>query len=147
MTTKRLSMLKNVTWTMSNLCNGVSDRHWDRIESVLPLFAQSLNMKDEEILKDVCWSLSYISSGTKERIQSVLDLNGNVLRRLVHLLTHRSPSVQHAALITVGNIVTGLFKHTHAHTCTHMHTHAHTCTHEHTYAHICTSHFNLKQQL
>eukprot|EP00009_Paramoeba_aestuarina_P007497 CAMPEP_0201518938 /NCGR_PEP_ID=MMETSP0161_2-20130828/9646_1 /ASSEMBLY_ACC=CAM_ASM_000251 /TAXON_ID=180227 /ORGANISM="Neoparamoeba aestuarina, Strain SoJaBio B1-5/56/2" /LENGTH=459 /DNA_ID=CAMNT_0047916855 /DNA_START=268 /DNA_END=1644 /DNA_ORIENTATION=+ len=106
MTSKRISMMKNVTWTMSNLCNGVSDRHWPKIQSVLPLFAQSLQWKDEEILKDVCWSLSYISGGTKERIQSVLNLNGNILRRLVQLLTHRSPSVQHAALITIGNIVT-----------------------------------------
>ena len=47
------------------------------------------------------------SGGTKERIQAVLNLNGNILRRLVQLLTHRSPSVQHAALITIGNIVTG----------------------------------------
>ena len=39
---------------------GVSDRHWPKIQSVLPLFAQSLQWKDEEILKDVCWSLSYI---------------------------------------------------------------------------------------
>ena len=60
MSSKRISMMKNVTWTMSNLCNGVSDRHWPKIQAVLPLFAQSLQWKDEEILKDVCWSLSYI---------------------------------------------------------------------------------------
>ena len=69
MATKSISMVKNVTWTMSNLCNGVSDRHWEKIREALPLFAQALLWKDDEILKDICWSLSYISGGTKERIQ------------------------------------------------------------------------------
>eukprot|EP00211_Chloroparvula_japonica_P002872 CAMPEP_0119119494 /NCGR_PEP_ID=MMETSP1310-20130426/964_1 /TAXON_ID=464262 /ORGANISM="Genus nov. species nov., Strain RCC2339" /LENGTH=456 /DNA_ID=CAMNT_0007108935 /DNA_START=697 /DNA_END=2064 /DNA_ORIENTATION=- len=107
MKAKNLSMIKNVTWTMSNLCNGVSDRHWSKIEAALPLFAKALQYKDEEILKDICWSLSYVSGGTKDRIQAVLNLPEAILHRLVELLTHLSPSVQHAALITIGNIVTG----------------------------------------
>ena len=55
----------------------------------------------------MCWSLSCITSGTKERIQSIVDLNAKVCKRLIDLLGHSSSAVQHAALITVGNIVTG----------------------------------------
>jgi importin subunit alpha-6/7 len=107
MSSTRITMLKNVSWTMSNLCNGVPDHHWPKVRLALPDFSRLVFCADEEILKDVCWTLSYISSGTKERIQAIVELDTSICRRLVELLRHSSPSVQHAALITVGNIVTG----------------------------------------
>lgn len=107
MDSRRLTMLKNISWTMSNLCNGVQSNYWGRILEALPKFSRLIYFNDEEILKDVCWSLSCISSGTRDRIQALVQLDPNLCKRLVDLLLNHSSSVQHAALITVGNIVTG----------------------------------------
>ena len=57
------------------------------------------------MLTDACWALSYLSDGTNDKIQAVIE--AGVVRRLVELLGHPSPSVQTPALRTVGNIVTG----------------------------------------
>jgi hypothetical protein len=40
---------------------------------------------DEEVLTDACWALSYLSDGTDDKIQSVIE--SGVLPRLVELLT------------------------------------------------------------
>lgn len=60
---------------------------------------------DEDVLTDACWALSYLSDGTNDRIQAVIE--AGVCRRLVELLIHPSTQVQTPALRTVGNIVTG----------------------------------------
>ena len=58
-----------------------------------------------ETVTDACWALSYLSDGTNDRIQAVL--NAGVAPRLVELLANPTVSVQTPALRTVGNIVTG----------------------------------------
>lgn len=48
---------------------------------------QHLNLpgpQDEEVLTDACWALSYLSDGTNDKIQEVI--NSGVCRRLVELL-------------------------------------------------------------
>lgn len=71
----------------------------------LPVLAQLLYFQDEEVLTDACWALSYLSDGTNDKIQAVLETG--VCARLVELLMHTNPSVQTPALRTIGNIVTG----------------------------------------
>jgi len=88
---------------MSNLCNGwyyinntiilyllyysgVQPSYWKKLLKVLPKFSKLIYSDDDEILKDVCWSLSCISSGTKDRIKALVHLDSGISKRLVELL-------------------------------------------------------------
>lgn len=101
----KLSMLRNATWTLSNFCRGKPQPPFAEAKAALPALARLITYEDEEVLTDACWALSYLSDGTSEKIQAVID--AGVCSRLVTLLLHHSPSVLVPALRTVGNIVTG----------------------------------------
>ncbi|PRT54309.1 Importin subunit alpha [Wickerhamiella sorbophila] len=103
---KKLGLLRNATWTVSNFCRGKSPQpNWDQIQIVLPTLARLIYSNDDEIMIDACWGISYLSDGTNNKIQAVID-NG-IPRRLVELLGHSNPSLQTPALRSIGNIVTG----------------------------------------
>ncbi|KAF9429472.1 Importin alpha subunit (Karyopherin alpha subunit) (Serine-rich RNA polymerase I suppressor protein) [Entomortierella beljakovae] len=100
------SMLRNATWTLSNFCRGKNPPpEWSLIAPALSVLAKLIHSSDDEVLIDACWAMSYLSDGTNEKIQAVIELG--VCRRLVELLMHNMASVQTPALRTVGNIVTG----------------------------------------
>ncbi|KAH9754214.1 Importin subunit alpha-2 [Citrus sinensis] len=101
----KLSMLRIATWTLSKLCKGKPQPPFDQVRPALPALAQLIHLDDEEVLSDACWTLSYLSYGTNDKIQVVIE--AGVCRRLVELLGHPSPSVLTPALWTVGNIVMG----------------------------------------
>ncbi|XP_051144916.1 importin subunit alpha-4-like [Andrographis paniculata] len=101
----KLSMLRNATWTLSNFCRGKPPTPFEQVRSALPVLRQLIHLNDEEVLTDACWALSYLSDGTNDKIQAVIE--AGVCQRLVELLLHPSPSVLVPALRTVGNIVTG----------------------------------------
>lgn len=101
----KLSMLRNATWTLSNFCRGKPQPPFEQTRLALPTLARLATSSDEEVLTDACWALSYLSDGTNDRIQAVLD--SGVARRLVELLMHQAAAVLVPALRTVGNVVTG----------------------------------------
>ncbi|GMY21941.1 importin subunit alpha-4-like isoform X1 [Fagus crenata] len=101
----KLSMLRNATWTLSNFCRGKPPTPFEQVKPALPVLRQLIYMNDEEVLTDACWALSYLSDGTNDKIQAVIE--AGVCPRLVDLLLHPSPTVLIPALRTVGNIVTG----------------------------------------
>ena len=102
----KISMLRNATWTLSNLCRGKSPQpDWLSIRPALPVLAKLIHSNDEEVLTDACWAVSYLSDGSNEKIEAVIQ--SGVCHRLVELLLHPSYSVQTPALRSVGNIVTG----------------------------------------
>jgi len=101
----KLSMLRNATWTLSNFCRGKPQPAFEQTKPALPALERLIHSNDEEVLTDACWALSYLSDGTNDKIQAVIE--AGVCRRLVELLLHPSPSVLIPALRTVGNIVTG----------------------------------------
>ncbi|XP_066365929.1 importin subunit alpha-1b-like [Miscanthus floridulus] len=101
----KLSMLRNATWTLSNFCRGKPQPNFDQVKPALPALQRLIHSQDEEVLTDACWALSYLSDGTNDKIQAVIE--SGVFPRLVELLMHPSASVLIPALRTVGNIVTG----------------------------------------
>lgn len=101
----KVSMLRNATWTISNFCRGKPPPTFESVAKALPSLATLVFMSDKEVLTDACWALSYLSDGTNDKIQAVI--NANVVPRCVELLQHSDVSVQTPALRTVGNIVTG----------------------------------------
>ena len=102
----RPSMLRNVVWTISNLCRGKAPPpDFDKVKHFLPILAQMLFHTETEILADTCWALSYLADGPNNKIQAVID--SGVCRRVVELLLHKNDAVVCSALRTVGNIVTG----------------------------------------
>lgn len=50
----------------------------------LPALERLIHSHDEEVLTDACWALSYLSDGTNDKIQAVIE--AGVCRRLVELL-------------------------------------------------------------
>ncbi|KZV46011.1 hypothetical protein F511_16173 [Dorcoceras hygrometricum] len=101
----KLSMLRNATWTLSNFCRGKPQPPFEQVRPALPALQRLVYSNDEEVLTDACWALSYLSDGTNDKIQAVIE--AGVCQRLSELLLHPSPSVLIPALRTVGNIVTG----------------------------------------
>ena len=124
---RKLSMLRNATWTLSNFCRGKTPQpDWNtvrgltiifplparamlinasQIQPALPILSKLVYSLDDEVLIDACWAISYLSDGSNDKIQAVIE--AGIPRRLVELLMHASTSVQTPALRSVGNIVTG----------------------------------------
>lgn len=64
-----------------------------------------INNDKEEMITDICWALSYLSDGAKDRIEDLL--NKDLLTKLIKLLTHENVAIVIPCLRTIGNIVTG----------------------------------------
>jgi importin subunit alpha-2 len=105
-TIDHLPMLRNITWTISNLCRNKDPApNVEVIRQLLPTLRKLLSSEDKDIVIDACWALSYITDSTDDRIQ--LPLEAGVLPRLITLLNSTDAKITTPALRTVGNIVTG----------------------------------------
>eukprot|EP00949_MAST-11_sp_MAST-11-sp1_P004683 g4683.t1 len=100
-----ISLLRNVTWCLSNLCRGKPQPHIEHLKPALPVLRDLLANADAEVLTDACWAMSYISDGNDSRIRSVVE--AGVVGNLIKLLGHPKDGIVTPALRTVGNIVSG----------------------------------------
>ena len=101
----KITMLRNGTWTLSNLCRGKPQPAWNIVAPALPVLMQLVSSSDDEVLADACWALSYLCDGSNDKIQAVLDTG--ICARIVELTGHQAVKVQTPALRIVGNVVTG----------------------------------------
>jgi importin subunit alpha-6/7 len=100
------SLVRNASWTLSNLCRGRPAPEFFKVARALSSLAKVLIENDvEDILVDVCWAMSYLSDGGEDRIPFILQTG--VLPRLVQLLRHPNIAISVPCLRTIGNIVTG----------------------------------------
>ncbi|KAN0053110.1 hypothetical protein ACTA71_012592 [Dictyostelium dimigraforme] len=104
---RRISLIQNIAWTVSNLCRGKPQPDFSIVSQCLPAINELINVDNlpSEIYGDLCWALSYLCDGPNTKIQTVID--SGVVPRLVKLLEYPESIVFTPALRAVGNIVTG----------------------------------------
>merc|ERR1719207_279329 len=69
---EKTSMMRNATWTLSNLCRGKPPPPLEWVTPALTALAPLVYSGDAEVLTDACWALSYLSDGPNDRVQAVI---------------------------------------------------------------------------
>lgn len=98
-----------MTWAASNLCRGKPSPPIESVAPIFPFLLNRLKDSDEEAKLDACFAVSYLSDGSDEQIQAILD--AGFLPPIIEILSSRA-SLDHdgplvPALRAVGNILTG----------------------------------------
>jgi len=100
------SFMRNASWALSNLCRGRPQPDYNFVRRAIPTLVKVLVENDkEDIITDICWALSYLSDGAKERVNDLLSVP--LLEKIIFLLSHEQVAIAIPCLRTIGNIVTG----------------------------------------
>jgi hypothetical protein len=99
-----LQLLRNATWTLSNLCRGKPTPSAAHAQAVVPALAYLITHTDKDVLADAAWGLSYLTDG-EALMQTVLD--AGVVPRCVELMGHPELTVVTPALRIIGNFISG----------------------------------------
>lgn len=110
-TSQKSSILRNATWTLSNLCRGKNPQpNFAVLCNAIPTIVALLGSQDDDVITDACWAVSYMTDGENDKIRAIVSTG--VVPRLVELLLHHNVNVATPALRALGNIVTGEDKET-----------------------------------
>lgn len=109
-----LSLLRNATWTLSNLCRGKPAPPVAVAQAIAPALTKLVAAKDvdKEVLQDALWGLSYVTDAGDAHIGTVVQSKG--VGAIVGRLAHEDTTVVIPALRTAGNMVTGTDEQTQA---------------------------------
>ncbi|KAL3934169.1 MAG: hypothetical protein SGBAC_010054 [Bacillariaceae sp.] len=101
-----MSLLANVTWTVSNLCRAKPTPAFELVSPAIPYLADLLS-KDvsNETKIDASWALSYLSDGPNENIEAIMSTG--VVHTFISFLTEHPSSLLTPTLRCLGNFVTG----------------------------------------
>merc|ERR1711916_422065 len=127
--TSKVSMLRNATWTLSNLCRGKPQPDWSFVSPSLPTRARLIYWNDvqtqcvlncavlpcllyllgspkENIKKEACWTISNITAGNKHQIKAVID--ANLIAPLIEILnTSTYYKTRKEAAWAISNLTSG----------------------------------------
>jgi len=99
-----LAVLRNLCWTLSNLCRGTPPPPLHMVIPCLSVISTMIYHEDDEIVIDSLWALSYITA-TNEGIQCVVD--SGLVKRIVELLGNPTYTILTPALKVIGNMASG----------------------------------------
>lgn len=100
-----LGILKRISWAISNLCRGTPPPALHKILPCINILKSMASFKDEEVVGDSIWAISYITGSSNEGIQCIVD--SGIVSRVVELMVHTNQSIMVPALRTIGNIASG----------------------------------------
>ncbi|MBA0733705.1 hypothetical protein Gogos_017690 [Gossypium gossypioides] len=108
---EKITLLRACSNTLAIFCQGNSAPSFNQIRSALPILRRLIHLNPPvgvigEVCEDACLCLSYLSNGSAEQIQALID--ADVCARLVMLLGLSDGKIVEHVLRTVGNIFKGV---------------------------------------
>ncbi len=100
-----LSLIRNLSWAVSNCCRGKKRPPDICVAQLLVLISSLLFVQDKQTITDACWGASYICDGEVDDIQMIVE--AGLTLRLVELINHPDNCVVQPSLRAIGNILTG----------------------------------------
>lgn len=100
-------MVRQIAWTLSNLCRGVPLPKYDTIKDAITqlcLIVKS-SFLDKESLIDSLWAISYGCESQKSRIQRVVETG--VVEKLIQICNTEDFQIITPTLRILGNISVG----------------------------------------
>jgi hypothetical protein len=96
-----LPTLRNLTWTLGNLCRHKPKPPLEAVAAALPVCYHLMKHSDTTVQHSACWAISYISDGSQERILACQ--SAGMIPIVLELLRTQRPSVMMPAIRTFGN--------------------------------------------
>ncbi|XP_057800123.1 importin subunit alpha-4-like [Salvia miltiorrhiza] len=100
--------LTNIFETLTNISGGAPKVPLEQVLFAIRTFKSLLDLKDEEVLKEACWALFYISH-YKNGIETTMYKDEDVCFKLAYLFDHAPLIVLFPALRAITSIVLGAY--------------------------------------